>query len=85
MNVRQINPDQFEGRIIFVSMFNDIDWTQNGHFSECILNAREVSDYAKKFLRGHWSFLGPGDEEKSGMERAFTSQKEMGTASQSND
>ena len=24
----------------------------------------EVSDHAKKFQRGHWSFLGPGDEEK---------------------
>ena len=45
-------------------MFNDIDWTKNGHSSECISNSEQVRDYAKKFQRGHWSFLGPGNEEK---------------------
>ena len=45
-------------------MFNDIDWTKSGNYPECILNAREVSDHAKKFQQGHRSFLGPGDEEK---------------------
>ena len=24
----------------------------------------EVNEYAKEFQRRHWSFLGPGDEEK---------------------
>ena len=33
-------------------------------FSECTLNVREVSGYAKKFQREHWSFLSPGNEEK---------------------
>ena len=48
-----------------MSMFNDIAWARkDGHHTECILNAREVSDHAKKFQRGHWSFLAPGDEEK---------------------
>ena len=64
LNGRQITPDQFEGRIIFMSMFNDIDRTKNGNSDVCISNAREVSDYAKEFQRGHWSFFGPGDEEK---------------------
>ena len=45
-------------------MFNDIAWTKNGHSDVCISKAREVRYYAKEFQRGHWSFLGPGDEEK---------------------
>ena len=32
LNARQINPEQFEGLILFMSMFNDNDWTQNGKF-----------------------------------------------------
>ena len=31
---------------------------------EYILDAREVSDYATKFQRGHWSFLDRGNEGK---------------------
>ena len=30
LKARQINPDQFQGRIIFMSMFNDIGWKKNG-------------------------------------------------------
>ena len=45
-------------------MFNDIDWPKNEKSSVCASNAREVSDYATESQRGHWSFLGPGDEEK---------------------
>ena len=28
LEVRRINPEQFEGKILFISMFNDIDWTK---------------------------------------------------------
>ena len=64
LNARRITPDQFEGRMIFMSMFNDIEWTKKGHSDVCISNARKVSDCAKEFPRGHWSFLGLGDEEE---------------------
>ena len=30
----------------------------------CISNAEEVRTYATKFTQGHWTFLGPGSEEK---------------------
>ena len=30
LKARQISPDQFQGRIIFMSMFNDIGWKKNG-------------------------------------------------------
>ena len=73
-----MNPEQVEGRVIFMSMFNGIDWTNNGNSEVCIWNSERVSDYAKKFQRGYWSFLGLG-EDKNGMERATTNQKEGGT------
>ena len=74
-----MNPEQFERIILFISMFNDIDWTKKGNSDVCISNATEVSDYVEEFQRGHWSFLGPGDEE-NGKERTTTSKKENGTS-----
>ena len=32
LNDRQVNPDQFEGKIIFTSMFNDIELNQEWKF-----------------------------------------------------
>ena len=52
----------FKGRIIFMSRYNDIDWGQRGNRENCIANARRVIDYARRFTRGHWSFLGLGSE-----------------------
>ena len=54
MNTR----DFLTGRIIFMSMFNDISWEK-----ECESNAQFVSLSAKKF-GGQWSFLGLGSEKK---------------------
>ena len=51
-------------RIIFVSMFNDIDWTRRENSEKCISNSEQVKNYAERFSRGHWSFPGPGDEQK---------------------
>ena len=60
---RQINPELFEVRIIFMSMSNDIDWTKENS-KVCLSNSEKVKNYAKRFQRGHRSLLGPGDEEK---------------------
>ena len=38
--------------------------TKKGNSEICISNSEQVKNYAKRFSRGHWSFLGPGDEEK---------------------
>ena len=64
LNAGPRNPEQFQEIVLFVSMFNDIDWKKNGNSAECIWTSKHVSDYAKEFPRGHWSFLGPGNEEK---------------------
>ena len=45
-----------------MSMFNDIEWKKNDE--NCISNAENVMNYAKRFLPGHWTFLGPGSEKR---------------------
>ena len=56
--------ENFTGRIIFMSMFNDISWRSRDNMKECESNAQLVSLLAKRFGAGQWSFLGPGSEKK---------------------
>ena len=58
------DPAQFQGRIIFMSMFNDIIWGNKDNETECTANATLVSSFAKRFPAGRWSFLGPGSEKQ---------------------
>ena len=58
------DPAQFQGRIIFMSMFNDIIWGTTDNEQECIADAALVSLFAKRFPAGRWSFLGPGSKKK---------------------
>ena len=70
LNARRTNSDQFEGRIIFMPMFSDIDWTKRGNSDlEC-----QKSDHGKEFQRGHWSLI--LEMKKNGTEFATTSKKE---------
>ena len=46
---RKIHPEEFKDRIIFMSMFNDIDWKKEKD-EKCISNAEEVRNYDMKFL-----------------------------------
>ena len=55
-------PEESTGRIIFMSMFNDISWGSKDNEQECELSAKLVSIYARIFSPGRWSFLGPGSE-----------------------
>ena len=57
-----VEPAKFTGRIIFMSMFNDISWGSKDNKKECESNAQLVSLYAKRVGAGPWSFLGPGSE-----------------------
>ena len=57
-------PEEFTGRIIFMSMFNDISWISEENEKECELSAELVSLCARKFSQGRWSFFGPGSEKK---------------------
>ena len=42
-------PETFTGRILFMSMFNDISCDKKDNEEECLANAKVVSIYAKKF------------------------------------
>ena len=64
MEDRQCEPEQFDDRIIFMSMLNDIVGREKGNAKKCENNSRAVANYARRFLRTHWSFLGPGSEKK---------------------
>ena len=57
-------PENFTGRILFMSMFNDISCGTKDNERECLANAKVVSKNAEKFGIGHWSFIGPGSEKK---------------------
>ena len=57
-------PEEFKGRIIFMSMFNDISWGSQDNEQESEYNANLVSLHARRFSPRRWSFLGPGSEKK---------------------
>ena len=57
-------PEVFTGRIIFMSMFNDISWRSQDNEQDCELSANLVSINARRFSPGRWSFLGPGSAKK---------------------
>ena len=57
-------PEHFQGRIIFMSTYNDIEWRKQGNRGHCFANSFNVADYARKFAPGYWSFVGPGTEKK---------------------
>ena len=57
-------PETFTGRILFMSMFNDISCDRKGNKDECLANARVVKVLARRFGIGQWSFIGPGSEKK---------------------
>ena len=57
-------PETFTGRILFMSMFNDISCGMKDNEEECVANAKVVTILARKFGIGQWSFIGPGSEKK---------------------
>ena len=64
MEKLQCEPEKIKDRIIFMSMFNDIVWDSKGNDELCENNEKTVKHYARRFSLGHWSFVGPGSENK---------------------
>ena len=52
-------------------MYNDITWRDLQNELVCLDNSAHVAKYAKKFSSTHWSFLGPGSENKSNATDTF--------------
>ena len=64
LSKKKIEPEQFTDRIIFMPMFNDIEWSRRNIEEACTSKSQTIKLYAKRFSRGHWTFAGPGDERK---------------------
>ena len=58
------SPEAFTGRILFMSMFNDISCEGKDNKQQCFRNADFVKTFARRFGIGQWSFIGPGSEKK---------------------
>ena len=56
--------EQFQGRIFFMSMFDDIKWRNKDNETECIANSTHVLYSQKDFQKdvGHSSDLGQGQK-----------------------
>ena len=50
-------PESFTGRILFMSMFNDISCDRYDNKDECLKNAEFVKTFAKRFGIGQWFSL----------------------------
>ena len=74
-------PEAFTGRILFMSMFNDISCDRKGNKDECLANAETVKVLARRIGIGQWSFIGPGSERNGILPRI--AHKEPGTTLQS--
>ena len=57
-------PEIFTGRILFMSMFNDISCDRKGNIDECLANVEYVKVLARRFGIGQWSLIGPGSEKE---------------------
>ena len=51
-------PEEFTGRIIFMSMFNDISWGSKDDEQECELSAKFISFCARRFPTGILPMIG---------------------------
>ena len=60
----QCKPEKYTDRIIFTSVYNDIEWREKGNTERCEYNSQTAANYARRFPRGRWSFMGLGTEKK---------------------
>ena len=58
----ETQPPDSPDRVIFMSMYNDIDWTRKDNRDTCCQKMSRVSAHARQFPEGGWCFLGPGDK-----------------------
>ena len=77
---KMCEPEQFQGRVIFMSMFNDIICGNKDNEQECIANSTLVSLFAKRFPAGRWHSSDP-DQKQSGNPPTMKDLEENGTKS----
>ena len=80
MTETQCEPEQFQGRMIFMSMYNDIVWGEKGNEELWIANFKIVEDSAKRFAHDIGRFLDL-DQKRNGTELVRTNRMENGIES----
>ena len=70
-----VNQRTWHAASSFMTMFNDIVWDAEGNDELCVNNSRAKKTYAKRFPRGHWSFL---DLKRRGTELTIANQMDLG-------
>ena len=62
----ELQPQEFQDCVIFMSMYNDTDWTKRVNRDTCYQKLSRVSEHARHFPEGCWSFLGHRDKNMVG-------------------
>ena len=84
---RNIEPENFEDQITFMSMFSDMDWTKRGNAERCVSNSEQVNKTRAEILARTLDILRSAqmisflESKRSGMELSATHLKENGIQS----
>ena len=78
MTESKCEPEQFKGRIILMSSYNDIVRGERGNEENRFTNSVKITESVRKFPQGRWSFLGPGSEKKWHGTHAHKAGRRMG-------
>ena len=73
---------EIQERIIFMSMYNDIEWGERGNTEKCIANSVTVANYARRFVRT-LDIFGTWIREEMVRNLLWINQTEIGTKLQS--
>ena len=60
----RIDPEQFRNRILFVSMFKDIDIYKSGNEGTRTPTRKDIRQHVSRSVKWYWAFIGRGSEEK---------------------
>ena len=77
MTESKCEPENFTGKIIFMSMYNDIDWTKRGNKENCIANAHRELRMLEDSREDIGHFLGL-DRRRNGTELMSPNRMENG-------
>ena len=61
-NIDRTHPINLNGRIVVMSMYNDIGWDKKRHEEVCKRNVASAPANTKLFPEVRWTFLEPRDE-----------------------
>ena len=78
LEVRQINPEQFEGRILFMSMFTTTLIGHRMEFHWTVFRIPKKREITQKYFSEHIGHSSVLEIKKNGLGRTLVNQKEMG-------